>query len=131
MKTLMLPFLFTFCSLFALAQPDLEHSLHINYKKCWPRSASNIRLGHIYRAMQHSNGSVYGFVTTFNSATSSDANGFVRLNNDFDTIWTKQFGGSNEDNLYYLHEMPNGNILLVGLTYTRMETCGMGDPLLL
>ncbi|MBK8683741.1 MAG: hypothetical protein IPN26_01495 [Bacteroidetes bacterium] len=47
MKTLILPLLFTFCSLFALAQPDLEHSLHINYKKCWPRSASNIRKDHI------------------------------------------------------------------------------------
>ncbi|MBP9932997.1 MAG: T9SS type A sorting domain-containing protein [Chitinophagaceae bacterium] len=128
MKTLILPLLFTFCSLFALAQPDLEHSLHINYKKCWPRNASNIRLGHIIRGMQHSNGSVYGLVKPFSGGVSSDADGLARLNNDFDTMWTKKYGGSDEDNFQFIEEMPNGRILITGTTYSKDGDVWYGRP---
>lgn len=119
MKTCILPFLFTFCSLFALAQPDLEHSLHINYKKCWPRNASNIRKDHIFKAIQHSNGSVYGLVVPFSSNTSGKEVGLVRLNNDFDTLWSIKYGGSKEDALNFVLEMTNGDLLLCGYSESK------------
>ncbi len=40
----------------------------------------------------------------------------IKLNNNFDTVWTKSYGGSENDLILKVLEMPNGDLLTIGTT---------------
>lgn len=117
MKHLLLPLLFLLLAPLLHAQPDLKHSLYIKYKKCWPTISPEVSKGLSIKVFQHSNGNTYAILSAFDG--SKQTNTFARLSKQHDTIWTKVYGGSKEDKLDYIQELPNGDIVLSGTSYSK------------
>ena len=92
------------------AQPDIKHSIYFKDKHC------NEFLFHGgICAMGHSNLNKYALVNR--SVPNFDRECFFyKLNAQWDTVWSRRIGGSEEDMLYKMNELPNGNILLSGHT---------------
>jgi hypothetical protein len=98
------------------SQPDLKHSLYISYKKC-PKDANNKPL-FLNGFLQHSNGNYYG--TQINYTIPNNRESILyKLDNDFNVIWEKKYGGSLDDDFQFINELPNGNILLSGTTKSK------------
>ena len=91
----------------AKAQPDIKHSLYIKEKKCYQNKE-----GYAYY-YQHSKGSVFAITGKRSSGITFDAV-LAKMNANLDTVWSKTFGGSNDDNLLFISELKNGNLLLTG-----------------
>jgi hypothetical protein len=106
LKTIL--FLVVLCGVqIAKAQPDIKHSLYIKEKKCYPNTE-----GYAYY-YQHSKGSVFAITGKRSSGITFDAV-LAKMNANLDTVWSKTFGGSNDDNLLFISELKNGNLLLTG-----------------
>jgi len=97
------------------AQPDIKHSIYLSDHHCLLRGAENFNI--LNKVMQHSNGSIYGL-----RKRPQNVNGgmwdvqLYRYNAQYDTIWTKIIGGSESDEIEFIHELPNGDLLLTGTT---------------
>jgi hypothetical protein len=93
------------------AQPDLKHSIYFKDKNC------NVFFNTFGRYMYgHTNGNVYALYVKSNNGTPRKDSYLAKLNAQFDTVWTRKYSGSEDDELYFIREMPNGNLLLAGHT---------------
>jgi len=64
----------------------------------------------------HTNGNVYALYVKSNNGPPRKDSYLAKLNAQFDTVWTRKYSGSEDDELYFIREMPNGNLLLAGHT---------------
>lgn len=108
-------FLFFVVCTGAYAQPDLKHSFFISKKFCHPKDTLT-GSGRFYRrAITTQNNEMYGVGSVYRVGTARDAI-FIKFNQQLDTLWTTYFGGTDFDDLEFIRELPNGNLLLAGTT---------------
>jgi hypothetical protein len=99
----------------AFAQPDIKHSINLSDHHCLLRGTgfSNFLLKYVC----HSNGSFYG-VSKQGGLNTYEAV-LYRYNAQHDTLWSKKYGGSQSDEIEFIHELPNGDLLLTGTTQSK------------
>jgi hypothetical protein len=108
-------FLFFLGCTVSFAQPDLKHSFFISKKFCHPNDTLTSS-GRVYsRAISSKNNDLYGVGRVWLAGRGLDAI-FIKFNQQMDTVWTKYFGGTDNDDLQFIRELPNGNLLLAGTT---------------
>lgn len=96
-------------SLTSSAQPDIKKSIFIEKKFCYEPTIYH------YRLLSHSNGSLYG--TSWRLNANNNLDGYLyKLDAQRDTIWSKHYGGSEEDKFLFIKELQNHHILLGGMT---------------
>jgi len=103
-------------SLQLTAQPDLQKSIFIAEKHCWNyRNTAYQDMAYVPK--------VDLFAITFRSNRLSSNSGrdivLNRINaNTYDTLWSKAYGGSEDEETTDVHinALPNGNLLLSGTT---------------
>jgi hypothetical protein len=98
-------------SLLTHAQPDIKRSINFKAKYC-----NEYLFNGGYYMYVHSNGNVYAMYIKSNNGPPDKDCYLVKLNAQYDTVWTRKYAGSEEDHLYFIREMPNGNLLLAGHT---------------
>ena len=99
MKTLPLYLLIylLLASLISSAQPDIKKSIFIEKKFCYEPTIYH------YRLLSHSNGSLYG--TSWRLNANNNLDGYLyKLDAQRDTIWSKHYGGSEEDKFLFIKE---------------------------
>lgn len=101
-------FLLLIVCLGADAQPDLKHSFFINYKKCFGYKV------HFDVIMPHSNGSLFALREV--KEPTYDCRLYKLDANTFDTLWSVKYGGSEEDFLSNMIELPDQTMVLAGTT---------------
>ncbi len=94
------------------AQPNITRSIYFKEKKCLGYE------NYMIRALQHSGGSIFG-VSVFSKTTTNADSRLYKLNAQLDTVWRVNYGGSNNDDLRFIHELPNGHLLLSGKTESK------------
>lgn len=67
----------------------------------------------------HSNGNVYVVYVKSNNGIPYEDTYICKLNAQWDTVWSRKIGGSYEDILNEIRELPNGNLLLAGYTSSQ------------
>jgi hypothetical protein len=108
-------FLFFVVCTVAFAQPDLKHSFFISKKFCHPKDTLTTS-GRLYRrAFTTKSNEMFGVGQVSRAGRAIDAI-FIKFNQQMDTVWTKYFGGTDNDELQFIRELPNGNLLLAGTT---------------
>lgn len=119
MKTQLTLLLFLLATLSAFAQPDIKHSINLSDHHCLIKGAGMNNF--LKRAIHHSNGSIYGVRWQPQPGVSPLAYDAVlyRYNAQHDTLWTKKYGGSQSDEIEFIHELPNGDLLLTGTTQSK------------
>lgn len=110
-QRIFLSFVLFFFVVDAQAQPDIKHSIYFKQKYCntFFNQTGVIMYG-------HSNGNAYGVYIKSNNGIPYQDSYFCKLNAQYDTVWTRRIGGSYEDILETIRELPNGNMLLAGYT---------------
>lgn len=96
------------------AQPDIKHSIYFKDKHC-----NEFLFNKTISTFSHSNGSVYATFLISNNGIPYEDSYLCKLNTQWDTIWTKKIGGSYDDVLEMIRELPNGNLLLAGYTSSQ------------
>jgi len=120
MKKLLLFICLLMC-LKAEAQPDIKHSIYFKDKKCVYDGdpPPNFDLKHWYWNIEaHSSGNFYAIrpVLIGTGANTQYDVLLYKLNAQFDTLWSKQIGGSEDDWIFSIKELPSGNLVLTGTT---------------
>jgi hypothetical protein len=105
----------------ASAQPDIKHSIYFKDKKCLYDAdpPPNLDFKHYYWNIEaHSSGNFYAIrpIVVGSGANTQFDVILCKLNAQFDTLWTKQIGGSEDDWIYSIKEIAGGNMVLSGIT---------------
>ena len=120
MKKLLL-FIGLLICLKADAQPDIKHSIYFKDKKCVYDGdpPPSLDFKHYYWNLEaHSSGNFYAIrpVLVGGGANTQYDVVICKLNSQFDTLWTKQIGGTEDDWIYSIKEIGGGNMILSGIT---------------
>lgn len=99
-------------SLVTNAQPDIKHSIYFKDKKC----VLNGEYNYYEFICPHSGGNYFATKTMNPGSSQMEDVRLYKLNAQFDTIWSKLLGGSENDRIENLQELPNGNLVLAGIT---------------
>jgi hypothetical protein len=106
------------------AQPDIKHSIYFKDKKCVydGNPPEGLSLYQWYWNIEaHSSGNFYAIRPVF-VGTGANAQYDVllyKLNAQFDTLWSKQIGGSEDDWIFSIKELSSGNLVLTGTTSSK------------
>ncbi len=92
------------------AQPNIQHSIYFSQKSC---SDSLFYQRNFYLA--HSQGGYYGTYSDLNP-NSTYAQVFVKYNSNWDTLFSVRYSGNGDNIADKILELPNGNILIAGIT---------------
>ncbi|QLH46404.1 MAG: hypothetical protein HWD58_12690 [Bacteroidota bacterium] len=69
--------------------------------------------------MPHSGGSIFALGIKNKSTMDWDVLFYKLAANTFDTLWSKQYGGSAEDDMRYMLELPDKSIVIAGTTNSK------------
>lgn len=90
------------------AQPDIKKNIYFSEKHC-------LDYKQFFEYMTpHTNGSIFGVYNT--QINNNFQVRFCKLNAQYDTVWQKEYGGSRDDKIMFIRNLPNGNLLLTGTT---------------
>jgi hypothetical protein len=111
MKNLIMLLLFLFTIKIIKAQPNLYDSIPIYQKICKKNGGASV----IYTKQKHT--FCYSARPVPRVGGGFDFNPtLVKLDHNFDTVWSVIYGGTGEDYIGHVRELPNGNLCLIGHT---------------
>jgi Secretion system C-terminal sorting domain len=113
MKNIIMLILFFFTIKIIKAQPNLYDSIPIYQKICKPISQGGIST--IYSKKNHTF-CIYGRSVPLAGGGFQYNPTLVKLDHNFDTVWSVMYGGTGEDYIGHVRELPNGNLCLIGHT---------------
>lgn len=111
-KFLVFAYVLMFFNIGSGAQPNIQHSIYLKEKIC-----TDSFLARPVFTIQHSKGSCFMAYTAIDpdsTATFSNSVHFAKFNDNWDTVFTKVFNGHNNEDVNFINELPNGNLLISG-----------------
>jgi Secretion system C-terminal sorting domain len=95
------------------AQPNLYDSIPIYDKKCQPIWKGGVSI--VHTRLKQTFGRSARMVPRLGGGFEYNPT-FVKLDHNFDTLWSVMYGGSGEDLIMHMQELPNGNLVMLGHT---------------